>query len=380
MKIEKKLNEWVSKSLITKEQQASIVNYEKEIASKSNKVLYAFLTFGVLLIGIGIISIIASNWENIPEIVKLCSGLLFMIILGFVHVKFQKNELIKEGSLFLFYLYLLAYIGLVSQIFHLSSYLNRGFLFWAVISSPLILITTKPYLPFVWLGSLICSVLPEFLRIDFIKDIFDKRITALSFCITLIAFILAFWIILSKYLIKNEIIKKVVNFYFLGGVILNVIMIDIISYDRYRGKIQSIDPNFILFLMTILIPCLILLFRELAKKYYFFLISLIVMFIISISEISFMIPRIYMVWFIFTFGYIMIYSAINERNVLFNLAFFIACLRIIIFYASFIESLLYNGIFMVISGILFILFILLFNKYKKPLMNFIKLSFKDRGE
>ena len=104
MKIEKKLNEWVSKSLITKEQQASIVNYEKEIASKSNKVLYAFLTFGVLLIGIGIISIIASNWENIPEIVKLCSGLLFMIILGFVHVKFQKNELIKEGSLLLFYL------------------------------------------------------------------------------------------------------------------------------------------------------------------------------------------------------------------------------------------------------------------------------------
>ena len=66
-----KLNQWLQAGLITPAQHANILSFEAEQRQHSNGWLYSFMILGAAIIGLGIISLIAANWANIPESVKL---------------------------------------------------------------------------------------------------------------------------------------------------------------------------------------------------------------------------------------------------------------------------------------------------------------------
>ena len=63
-RIEKMLDDWVAKDLITQEQAKKISDYESSRPG-SSWVLYGFLILGAVIIGIGVISLIAANWKNV---------------------------------------------------------------------------------------------------------------------------------------------------------------------------------------------------------------------------------------------------------------------------------------------------------------------------
>ena len=88
-KLKKYLSQWVDKGLITSEQEQKILEYEetKDKDNKSKWVLYGFLILGVTVVGIGIISLIAANWDKIPGIVKLMNMLIILCGVAFVILK-----------------------------------------------------------------------------------------------------------------------------------------------------------------------------------------------------------------------------------------------------------------------------------------------------
>lgn len=69
MNIYSKLSDWQKRGLITAEQQQKITDYENNV--RRPMLYHALLFLSCFCIGIGVIAVIAANWEAIPAAVKL---------------------------------------------------------------------------------------------------------------------------------------------------------------------------------------------------------------------------------------------------------------------------------------------------------------------
>ena len=69
MNIEKKLDVWTKEKLITGAQKKAVLEYEERLKSRS--LLYTLLFLGGFCFGLGIISLIAYNWQDISPAAKL---------------------------------------------------------------------------------------------------------------------------------------------------------------------------------------------------------------------------------------------------------------------------------------------------------------------
>ncbi len=95
-RLEKRLHDWVSNNIISREQAEGIRQYEAN-APGSSWVLYSFLILGATIISIGFISLIAANWDDIPDAVKL--GLDFLLLIGLaigIHHTWEKKNLFSS--------------------------------------------------------------------------------------------------------------------------------------------------------------------------------------------------------------------------------------------------------------------------------------------
>lgn len=141
---EKLINKWVQEKTINQNQAkkmlADVSHYKKE--SRSNKFIVAISTIGAILLGIGAILFIASNWQELPNIVKV------LILIGSTAVayyfgyyfKIQKQNLPMVGSSLLFLGALLfgATVILVTQIYHINANNHILVLIWLVGILPLV--------------------------------------------------------------------------------------------------------------------------------------------------------------------------------------------------------------------------------------------------
>jgi uncharacterized membrane protein len=129
---------WIQKGIVTEETATQLSTaYELDnLKHESTRLLSAVIfTIGALLLGGGLISFVAANWEVIPTPIKL--ALLFSALLCFHAVGFwlwhsQNWRRLGHALIFCGCLVFGANIGLVAQIFHISSNWYGGFLAWAV--------------------------------------------------------------------------------------------------------------------------------------------------------------------------------------------------------------------------------------------------------
>lgn len=138
--LRKELPLWQHDGLISQEQADLIIkrydlNQVDERQSPS-RFIAAISVIGALLLGSGIILLIASNWQSIPRLFKLI--LLFASIIavnhaGF-HLKYVKQSYPRTGAALIFLGSLLfgAGIWLVAQIHNISSRYDNGILYWAL--------------------------------------------------------------------------------------------------------------------------------------------------------------------------------------------------------------------------------------------------------
>ena len=129
---------WIQKGIVTDEtaKQLSTAYELDNLRHESTRLLSAVIfTIGGLLLGGGLISFVAANWEIIPTPIKL--ALLFSALLGLHTVGFwlwhsKSWRRLGHALIFCGCLVFGANIGLVAQIFHISSNWYGGFGAWAL--------------------------------------------------------------------------------------------------------------------------------------------------------------------------------------------------------------------------------------------------------
>ncbi len=157
MSVLQKLEIWQKAGLIDTQQKQSIIAYERDNAS--HKLLRIFHILACFTIGLGIISVVAANWDDIPTWFKLLCD--FVLLGGTAATIFRyaqhPSSYKFEGLLLFFALLIMGTIGLIAQIFNLQSDHLSALLLWSILTAPLLLLTKRNALPIIWIPIFLAS-------------------------------------------------------------------------------------------------------------------------------------------------------------------------------------------------------------------------------
>ena len=141
---EKQIKEWLESGTITQEQAQKMLADvdQKSKEERSNKFIVAISTIGAILLGIGAILFVASNWREIPDLMKvliLLGSTFGAYYLGYLF-KYDKKNLPKVGVSLFFLGALLfgASIFLIAQIYHINANAHSLVLIWLIGVLPLV--------------------------------------------------------------------------------------------------------------------------------------------------------------------------------------------------------------------------------------------------
>jgi uncharacterized membrane protein len=179
MKIEKQIDKWKNSGLITKEQAQKMLEdvTQKGKEERSNKFIIVISVIGSICLGIGAILFIASNWEEMSDLMKvfiLLGSTFAAYCLGFLF-KYQKKILPKVGASLIFLGALLfgASVILIAQIYNMNANTHSLVLIWLVGILPLVyafrlgpIAVLSSLLFFIWVGCFI------FREVEFDEDAF----------------------------------------------------------------------------------------------------------------------------------------------------------------------------------------------------------------
>jgi len=161
----KQIQEWLEAGTITQEQAQKMLSdvNQKSKEERSNKFIVAISTIGAILLGIGAILFVASNWREIPDLIKvliLLGSTFGAYYLGYLF-KYDKKNLPKVGASLFFLGVLLfgASIFLIAQIYHINANAHSLVLIWLIGILPLVyafrsepVAALSSLLFFIWIG------------------------------------------------------------------------------------------------------------------------------------------------------------------------------------------------------------------------------------
>ncbi|WP_099191067.1 DUF2157 domain-containing protein [Tepidibacter mesophilus] len=128
--LEEELEFIKKENLITSEQKVEILDKYDIVRLNFVRII---LTIGAVLIGLGIISFIASNWEYITKTQKVLMIIGFYIVSNVLSYKFEhKYPKTSKSFLYIGTLIYGAGIFLIGQIFNYGGHFSKAFLFWGV--------------------------------------------------------------------------------------------------------------------------------------------------------------------------------------------------------------------------------------------------------
>lgn len=143
MNLTREIPELVKEGVITQEVADRISDYyQKKGHSSGNRLLTTFGVLGAVLVGLGLILILAHNWDELTRPVKLTFAFLPLIagqlVAAYVILnKIQSTAWRESTSAFVFFA-VGACISLVSQIYNIPGHLEGFLLLWMILCLPLI--------------------------------------------------------------------------------------------------------------------------------------------------------------------------------------------------------------------------------------------------
>ena len=175
--------------------------------------------FSAFLIGLGIIALVAANWEQIPNNVKLGGAIVLMIANAaavILSMKFKKN-ILTQVLCGVFAALIMAVIGLIGQIFQLRSDVSGACLLWALCAWPLFLITPRLlwlWIPLLFVGTKSFAIYNTFVG-DVLLNIGWKYTLANGICSLLVFYGLIFayelWMLYAKP--NSKTVERPLKFY-----------------------------------------------------------------------------------------------------------------------------------------------------------------------
>ena len=375
--------------------------------------------FAAFLIGLGIIALVAANWEQIPNNVKLGGAIVLMIANAsavILSMKFKKN-ILTQVLCGVFAALIMAVIGLIGQIFQLRSDVSGACLLWALCAWPLFLIT--PRLLWLWIPLLFVGTKSFAIYNTFVGDVLLSEsgwsYATVNYMYSLLVFyglIFAYelWMIYAKP--ANKTVERPLRFY-CGTLLLsaaplscrplftNVAFADIpwstialssygyilaamliYALNRKHGRV-SFMPYFLLgFLIEGVLLKLDILHDNVESV--LALTSLLLMwgyaYYHKMPRFRYLTLFALLVWFFATFSWdvfnlvpsllicaaLAVYAYLNNSRRLFNVAVLAAVIRLLYYYAD-ASNLTYLGIYLIGSGLLLLATIFALVKYGKLL-------------
>ena len=375
--------------------------------------------FAAFLIGLGIIALVAANWEQIPNNVKLGGAIVLMIANAsavILSMKFKKN-ILTQVLCGVFAALIMAVIGLIGQIFQLRSDVSGACLLWALCAWPLFLIT--PRLLWLWIPLLFVGTKSFTLYNTFAEDILiiDRGwsyTTANCICSLTVFYGLIFayelWMIYAKP--ANKTVERPLRFY-CGTLLISAAPLScrpiftnvafaqipwstialssygyilaaflIYALNRKHGRV-SFMPYFLLgFLIEGVLLKLDILHDNVESV--LALTSLLLMwgyaYYHKMPRFRYLTLFALLVWFFATFSWdvfnlvpsllicaaLAVYAYLNNSRRLFNVAVLAAVIRLLYYYAD-ASNLTYLGIYLIGSGLLLLATIFALVKYGKLL-------------
>lgn len=343
--LQKKLTNWSESGLINDETRNRIVDYENRRSGIN--VLMAALFMGALTISIGIVSIVAANWHEIPKLVKLLSAILLLSIFSALTYLFNKQgrQSYKDASILLVFGSIISSIALVGQIYHLESHLFNSFALWLMLGTPIVLFNGSKYVTYVWTTVLtICA----YLSLSRLSPESGHHFLALP-PLTLLGLSLLF----MKMKMENHFFHRATS---LCGWILLIGSILVMGPLRWRNDLGVVNAWSALINFLAAMPLGIYL-----NKHYKWQGAAILFLAMGFLEI----PNAFFhgdlkvlgaLYFLLLFSLLAALALKLEHKKLFDYSCLLLAIRIIFIYFEVFGSLLQTGIGLVMSG-LFILFV-----------------------
>lgn len=129
--LQQELNYWASQEVLSGEQ-VSRITAGYEVKSTLN-FIRVILLLGSLLMGLGILSFIASNWQEMSKLIKFT--LIALSFLGFNLAGYRLQPAYPKVARSFIYIGVFIYgagIFLIGQMFNFGGHFSSAFLFWAV--------------------------------------------------------------------------------------------------------------------------------------------------------------------------------------------------------------------------------------------------------
>lgn len=374
--------------------------------------------FAAFLIGLGIIALVAANWEQIPNNIKLGGAVSLMVVNAaavIISMKFKKN-ILTQVLCGVFAALIMAVIGLIGQIFQLRSDVSGACLLWALCAWPLFLITPRLlwlWIPLLFIGTKSFAVYNTFVG-DVLLNIGWKYTLANGICSLLVFYGLIFayelWMLYAKP--SNKTIERPLKFY-CGTLLLSAAplscspMFTNIAFAQIPWSTIALSSyGYILaalliyalnrkhrrvsfmpwFLLGFVVESVLLKFNILQDNVesVLALTSLLLMwgyaYYHKMPRFRYLTLFALLVWFFATFSWdvfnlipsllictaLAVYAYLNNSRRLFNVAVLAAVIRLLYYYAD-ASNLTYLGIYLIGSGLLLLATIFALVKYGKLL-------------
>ncbi|MEL6531168.1 MAG: DUF2157 domain-containing protein, partial [Pseudomonadota bacterium] len=157
----RKIDAWHEAGLIDDATRVRLIAYEDEHARPL--ALWAVFGIGALAIGLGLISVVAANWDDIPGQVRL--AIHFILIIGSLAALFLRGDQLStkspwavEALLFVAAALGLTFFGHLGQVYQTSSPLWEPLAIWLALFGPILLLMGRSWLTAAVLvgGSIYC--------------------------------------------------------------------------------------------------------------------------------------------------------------------------------------------------------------------------------
>ncbi len=374
--------------------------------------------FAAFLIGLGIIALVAANWEQIPNNIKLGGAVSLMVVNAaavIISMKFKKN-ILTQVLCGVFAALIMAVIGLIGQIFQLRSDVSGACLLWALCAWPLFLITPRLlwlWIPLLFVGTKSFAIYNTFVG-DVLLNIGLNYTLANGICSLLVFYGLIFayelWMLYAKP--SNKTIERPLKFYcgtlllsaaplscsplftniafaqipwstialFSYGYILAALLIYALNRKHRRVRympwlllgfvVESVLLKFnilqdnvesVLALTSLLLMWGYAYYHKMPRFRYLTLFALLIWFFATFSwDVFNLIPSLLIC------AALAVYAYLNNSRRLFDVAVLAAVIRLLYYYAD-ASNLTYLGIYLIGSGLLLLATIFALVKYGKLL-------------
>ncbi|NQX86700.1 MAG: DUF2157 domain-containing protein [Flavobacteriaceae bacterium] len=141
-KLENEISELLQNNVITRDVAQNILAYyQSKKAGKPNRLFVIFGVLGAVLVGLGLILILAHNWDQLSKWKKTIFAFsplfLAQILAGYTILKNKSRTWIESIGTFLFFT-IGSSIALVAQIYNISGDLSSYLFTWTVLAIPMI--------------------------------------------------------------------------------------------------------------------------------------------------------------------------------------------------------------------------------------------------